>query len=132
LIYFSGDLVIPRPLFLEKATKTEVVGKIWAIAEKPPAVFLAERLRLIPTPATSLTPEGMHGNLLLVFLAAWTDVDLERGKELSLWCDETGQYPLLRIDLAVQHALPPRHFFFLTNNALHTLVPTPCWLRLCS
>jgi hypothetical protein len=32
---------------------------------------------------------------------------------------------MLRIDLAVQHALPPRHFFFLTNTALHTLVRDP-------
>jgi nuclear pore complex protein Nup155 len=99
----TGDLIISRPLLLEKATKTEVAGKIWAIDEKPPAVFLAERLRLIPIPAPGLTPE-------------------ERGEELSLWCDETGQWPMLRIDLAVQHALPPRHFFFLTNTALHTLV----------
>jgi len=47
----------------------------------------------------------------------------DRENELSLWFDEAGQSTVpLRNDLAVQHALPPRQFLFLTNTALHTMV----------
>jgi len=100
-----GDVIIPRPSFLEKATKAEVAGKIWAIDEKPTSVFLSERLRLLPTDAAAgLTNE-------------------DRENELSLWFDEAGQSTVpLRNDLAVQHALPPRQFLFLTNTALHTMI----------
>jgi len=59
LFSFSGDVIIPRPSFWEKATKAEVAGKIWAIDEKPTSVFLSERLRLLPTDAAAgLTNEG--------------------------------------------------------------------------
>jgi hypothetical protein len=46
-----------------------VAGKIWAIDEKPPAVFLAERLRLIPTPAPGLTPEGQRDILSILSIS---------------------------------------------------------------
>ena len=121
----------PSSSFLERSTAIEVEGKVWSIAEAPvpPTSLLwiyantSTSSSVPPSTFASLFPTTRNLNVNFNFnLNFLLPHGTAANPNLYSYEALSHIYHILRNELAIQHFMPPRKFYCLTNTGVHVLI----------